>query len=106
LTASVLDVDRYFEPTYFDVISLNGVFGWGVDQDADQNKALVSLRRIMRSGGVLLVGWDDHLTRSSIVSMAKANGFQYSNSLGLPNRVQFDVYGDGNMHVYDLFTAG
>jgi SAM-dependent methyltransferase len=98
---SVIDADKHFSPGYFDVVSLNGIFGWGVNDLADQIKTLANVRKIMRRGGVLLIGWNDDITKE-VVSMAEANGFKHRNSLGLPDRKRFE----GRSHVYDLFTAG
>jgi len=48
VTGSVIDADQLFKPTYFDIVSLNGIFGWGVNEKSDQIKTLVNLRKIMR----------------------------------------------------------
>ena len=101
ITASVIDVDQHFKPAYFDAILLNGIFGWGVNQPDDQTKTLINLRKIIRPGGVLLIGWNDDLMKDVVVAMAAAHGFKYANPMGLPNRKQFP----GGTHIYDLFTA-
>jgi SAM-dependent methyltransferase len=101
ITASVIDADQHFKPAYFDIISLNGIFGWGVNHPDDQTKTLMNLRKITRPGGVLLIGWNDDRMKDEVVPMATANGFKHSNPMGLPNRKQFP----GGTHVYDLFTA-
>ena len=101
ITASVIDVDQHFKPGYFDVISLNGIFGWGVNDPNDQIKTLANLRKIIRPGGVLLIGWNDDLMNGDVVAMAASTGFKYCNPMGQPNRKQFP----GGTHIYDLFTA-
>ncbi len=101
VTGSVINVDQHFEPAYFDVILLNGIFGYGVNEEHEQSKTLESLRRVIRPNGILLIGWDDDRT-DDLVSMVEAQGFRHGNRLGLPSRKQFK----DNPHVYDLFTAG
>jgi hypothetical protein len=100
VTGSVIQADQYFAPSYFDLILLNGVFGFGVDAKSDRMATLASLRKLIRTGGVLLVGWNNDKTEDDVVSMAAANGFKYGNPFGLPDRMGF-----GSRHVYDLFTA-
>lgn len=101
VTGSVVTAAEFFKPAYFDVVLLNGVFGWGVDDSVDQRMTLKQLRQIMRSGAVLLIGWNHDLTTEDVIAMARAEGFSYSNMLGLSNRKKFSE----NTHVYDLFTA-
>jgi SAM-dependent methyltransferase len=101
ITASVTDVDQHFKPGYFDVVLLNGIFGWGVNLEADQVKTLINIRKIIRPGGVLLIGWNDDITKEDVIGMSSAHGFKHGNPMGLPNRKQFP----GGTHVYDLFTA-
>jgi len=100
IIASITDADQHFKPDYFDIVSFNGIFGWGVNETSDQIKTLINLRKIMHTGGVLLIGWNNDITKDEVVAMATANGFKYANPLGLPNRKEF-----GGTHVYDLFTA-
>lgn len=101
VVGSVLDVDQHFQPAYFDAILLNGVLGFGVNAVSDQHKTFASLRKIIRSGGVLVVGWNNNLIKDEVVSIAEAYGFKYANPMGLPNRTQFE----GSTHVFDLFTT-
>jgi hypothetical protein len=101
ITASVIDVDQHFKPDYFDLILMNGIFGWGVNDQNDQIKTLTNLRKIIRPASVLLIGWNDNLMKEDVVAMAAATGFKHSSPAGLPNRKQFP----GGTHIYDLFTA-
>jgi len=101
IIASVVDVDRHFKPGYLDVVLLNGIFGWGVNNLEDQQKTLTNVRKIMRPGGILLIGWNDDMLKDEIVQMTEAHGFKHGNPMGLPSRKKFP----GGTHTYDLFTA-
>jgi hypothetical protein len=100
VVGSVVQADQYFKPNYFDLILLNGVFGFGVNEKNDRTQTLAALRKLIRPGGVLLVGWNNDKTEDDVVALARATGFHYGNPLGLPPRMAFE-----NRHVYDLFTA-
>lgn len=101
VTASILDVHQYFDSSFFDIVMLNGVFGWGINSREDQDKALQCIREVLRPGGVLLLGWDTDRSEDTFVALAAAHGFSYRNPMGLPNRVQFKT----SYHTYDLFIA-
>jgi hypothetical protein len=42
----------------FDVALVNAVFGWGLDTLDGQNEAVKGLARIMKPGGMLMLGWN------------------------------------------------
>jgi hypothetical protein len=109
LTASVAEVDRHFEQGYFGVAILNGVLGWGLNSEEDQNHAFRSLRRVIRPGGLLIVGWEDFLTRDPLRLPAVRTGFRHSELAGLPARQKFADFNQrehpGASYFYDIFTA-
>lgn len=55
----VADVERHFPDGFFDLIVMNGVFGWGLDSPADIERAFEGCRSVLRPGGVLVLGWND-----------------------------------------------
>ena len=58
IVGSVLEIDRHFPPVSFDVILLNGLFGFGVDRRDEQEAVLRQVRALLREGGRLIIGWD------------------------------------------------
>jgi SAM-dependent methyltransferase len=56
---SVLNLDRHAEANSIDVIFLNGVVGWGLNSREDAEKTFGACHRCLRSGGHLLIGWND-----------------------------------------------
>lgn len=66
IVGSVIEADRYFAPNSLDLIVMNGVLGWGLDDPADVEKTIAAFATCLRPGGHLIVGWND--TKSPRVS--------------------------------------
>jgi hypothetical protein len=58
ICVDVRQIGQHIEAGEFDVVLLEGVFGWGVDTPDAMNVALEAIAGIMAPGGILLVGWD------------------------------------------------
>ena len=57
---------RHFDADYFDLILCNGVYGFGLDSLAQCEEAFAACHSRLRSGGYLLLGWDDIPARTPI----------------------------------------
>ena len=57
--ASLTDVAAFFEPDSLDVVLVNGVFGYGLDEREQAERAVASCLAIMKAGGMLMIGWND-----------------------------------------------
>lgn len=55
---SIENIDRHFDEGYFDCVLMNGIYGWGLDEKEALEKSLRNIRKVLRSGGVLLFGWN------------------------------------------------
>jgi SAM-dependent methyltransferase len=55
------DLDRCFEAG-FDAVLLNGVLGYGLDRSEQVDAALGAIAHLLRSGGVLVIGWDANMS--------------------------------------------
>ena len=66
VTGCVTRVDCLFGRGHFDAIVCNGVFGWGLNERNDVEKAFWGFRRVMRPHGVFVLGWNDTPERSPI----------------------------------------
>src|SRR5687768_12682133 len=52
-------LDSAFAPLSFDVVMLNGLFGWGVDLPDDMDRVLEAAAAVLCPGGLLMIGWND-----------------------------------------------
>jgi SAM-dependent methyltransferase len=58
LTGDLLAIDRLVAASSFDSVLCNGVFGFGVDTRSAQRAALEAIKKILKPGGRLLLGWN------------------------------------------------
>jgi len=54
--ANLLD---YFHDPYFDLILMNGVFGWGLNDLWAIENAFMAVHTILSCSGILVLGWND-----------------------------------------------
>jgi len=116
IIGDVLDVASFFAPGSLDVVLLNGLFGFGIEQVIEQERTIEALRKVLRTDGRLLVGWDRGPDGSPLVGgRGQGQGpikdpleldgikrhFSHVPPPGLPSRVTFP----GSSHVYDWFVA-
>ncbi|PZU77244.1 MAG: methyltransferase [Brevundimonas sp.] len=95
-TGDVCAIDQVFAEQTFDAVVCNGVLGFGADTPQMQDQALAAMGRVLRPGGLLLLGWntdkiDDPLT------VPAAAAYKPAPFAGQPPRVRFDAV----THVYD-----
>jgi SAM-dependent methyltransferase len=59
ITENVTRLDWHFGPGTLDVIFLNGIIGWGLDNLSDAEKVIALCHKCLRPGGHLILGWND-----------------------------------------------
>lgn len=69
-------IDERFAPASFDLIVCNGVFGWGLNQRANVERAFDGAFSRLRDGGHFVLGWNDvperrPLALGSLVSLGR-----------------------------------
>ena len=101
LICDVRVLDRHAPARSFDVIMLNGVFGYGVDDRQSMNESIGSIHRVLRPNGHLLIGWNQDRITDPEGLPAIDDHFDRRISLALPTRKTFEDHS----HVYDLFRA-
>lgn len=55
----VKNVDEHFKEGYLDVVIMNGVFGWGLNDPENIERAISGIYTILRDGGIFIMGWND-----------------------------------------------
>jgi SAM-dependent methyltransferase len=68
ITDSMENLEAHFGPGTLDAIVCNGVVGWGLDDRAAIERAFAASYRCLRSGGLLIVGWNDTPRRGGRVA--------------------------------------
>jgi hypothetical protein len=86
----------------FGLVILNGVFGFGVDDEAGMEDTLAAIHAILIPGGRLLVGWNEGLTPDPAELAGMRRLFRRQAIGDLPTHTSFS---DPYHHVYDFFAA-
>ncbi|MEV5778938.1 hypothetical protein AB0L49_48555 [Streptomyces antimycoticus] len=90
-----------FPAEWFDCIILNGVLGWGVNEKADQERALEQCRAISRAGAALVLGWNTSKCQDPRQLSMLAQHYEDCATAELPVRKRFAE----TDHIFDLLTA-
>lgn len=94
----------HFEPGSLDLIICNGVFGWGLNDPVDIETAISAVHRVLRPGGLFLLGWNDVPKRRPVPLEAITALRGFSPAIMEPLGVsRFPVRGS-KRHVYNLYT--
>jgi SAM-dependent methyltransferase len=101
VTGNVTDVDQHFAPGFFDVVLLNGIFGFGLDDPRMQARTLQNIRKVLRPGGILLLGWSRGFSSDPLESPGIPQGLAHADVAGLGARKEFP----DSIQVYDFFQA-
>jgi len=87
-----------------DLIVCNGVLGWGLDSPDNAQSAMDACRQTLRSGGYLLLGWNDVFPRNRVKpeQIPALASFEHADYDGFAARIRVR---SANRHVYDLYRA-
>jgi SAM-dependent methyltransferase len=102
IVCDVKEIDCHFpDGLTADLVVLNGVFGFGVNDKQGMNQALRAIHRVMKPGGVLLLGWntDRVIDPGGLVELQKL--YLPGADLPLPSRKEFADC----THVFQFYTA-
>lgn len=67
IACDAADVGEKFEPEYFDVVMMNGVLGWGLNEPEKIEKAFAGIYKILKPGGFFLLGYNDWLDKPFVI---------------------------------------
>ena len=102
ITCDVKEIDQHFAPDFqADLVIFNGVFGYGINTEADMNCSLLAIRRIMRPQGILLLGWNRDLAGEPQRLSAMSVYQNIPDNWLLPQRVDID----NSTHAYAFYEA-
>ncbi len=105
LVATLEEIGNHLPPGYFELIICNGVYGYGLDSQEECERAFEACYRALRTGGHLILGWDDIPERTPI-SLSEVK------SLSRFARVSFAPFGTWRYltdtpyrHTYDFYSV-
>lgn len=59
IVGNLTEVESHIAPESLDAVLCNGVLGWGLNSEADAERAFAACATCLRPGGLLLLGWND-----------------------------------------------
>lgn len=78
ITDNVANIRTHFKEKYFDFILMNGVFGWGLNKKMEVRKAFDGIYKILKPGGLFILGWnDDPVPLSEIEGLKKLKAIEF-----------------------------
>jgi hypothetical protein len=63
---SITNIRNHIEKDFFDVILMNGVIGFGLNQLSEIEHAVAACYEVLARQGILLVGWNDTRRRTPV----------------------------------------
>lgn len=98
------DGDQFFESNSIDVIICNGVIGYGLNEIKNAEKAFSVCHRILRSDGILIIGWNDKKNRKPF-ELSEVKSLKSFSPLVFPP-LETNLFRVKSItgHVYQFFT--
>ena len=96
-TGDLKVADTLIPDLTFDAILCNGVLGFGVNSPPDQKAALAAMAKLLRPGGLLLLGWNTDKISDPVAAGFTA-AFRPTPLGDLPARMTFPTV----THVFDV----
>lgn len=98
--ASVIAMQRVYQPHFFDLVFCNGVLGWGINSVEDQRTCFREMAAVMKPGALLVLGWNTHKMRDPLSDSSLFDtDFAPYDLPGFGRRMVVQ----GTTHVYDIF---
>jgi SAM-dependent methyltransferase len=89
IICDITKIDKVCPSGWFDVVLLTGVFGYGVDEENDMNRAIEAIAQILRQDGVLLISWSPREVKDPTRLESARVHFRRERVLPLPLRKTF-----------------
>jgi hypothetical protein len=89
IVCDITKIDEVCPSGWFDVVLLNGVFGYGVDEETEMNRAIEAIAKILRQDGMLLIGWNPKEVKDPTRLESARVHFRRERVLPLPLRKTF-----------------
>ena len=99
---SVENIDKYFKDGSLDAVLMNGVYGWGLDNEEALLRSIEKIKKALRSGGVLLFGWDK-VPKHDPINLDDKKCFSDFKRIKIfgKSRIELD---NKHRHIYDVYV--
>ena len=104
VVAPLEELDEHFPEDYFDLILCNGVYGFGLDAAEDCERAFAACYSRLRTGGELVLGWNDVPARTPVPLESIANLQRFEKSVFPPLGTSRYVTDTSYLHTYDFYV--
>ena len=104
VVAGLENLAAHIAPGSLDVIICNGVFGWGLDDRVDCERAFAACFEALRPAGELIIGWNDVLEHrplelASLQALARFRPLTFE-----PLRCSQYLANPENRHVFNFYA--
>ncbi|KYC39466.1 hypothetical protein WA1_32625 [Scytonema hofmannii PCC 7110] len=108
IVGSMSELNNHFSENDLDVIFCNGVFGWGLNEREEVEKAFAGCYKSLRKGGVLIVGWDDVPEKKPfpLETCESLNQFQNYYFPPLSTAFYVNLTDESEKHRYNFYVKG
>lgn len=100
VTADIRSASTVLPQDYFDAIICNGVFGYGLNSQKDQQDGVDAMSGLLRAGGRLVLGWNAFRTSNRRIAELTSGNFVDRQLGHLPTRLAVA----GSDHRYGFFA--
>jgi hypothetical protein len=100
---SIVNLGQHFSKDYFDLIIMNGVIGFGLNQPSAIENALDACFQGLAVGGVLVLGWNDDPQRMPIALEALQTLKQFQEHYFLPLQACHVRTAGEHRHMYSFY---
>ncbi|TWU46063.1 hypothetical protein Poly51_54580 [Rubripirellula tenax] len=101
-TGDMCEVDQVFQGVLFDVIHVNGLLGFGVNEPAEVCRMVEACHRALKPNGSLMLGWDVDCSPDPLDNPDVIRLFSHQQIGDLPARHR-ESRVNGFDHVFDWF---
>jgi SAM-dependent methyltransferase len=108
IVGSMSELSDSFQENDLDVIFCNGVFGWGLNDREEVEKAFAGCYQSLRKGGVLVIGWDDVPEKKPfpLETCESLNQFQPYYFPPLSTALYVNLNDESDKHKYNFYVKG
>ncbi len=98
ITDNVVNLKTHFKDNYFDFVLMNGVFGWGLDDETDVQKSFNAIYDILKPGGIFILGYNEQK-----VAMDKIEGLNKLEKIKLRALGVHEYLCSNGNHTYNFY---